>query len=191
MGGYILPRRAVIKLAINCKLTSRTFMVHKLTFKHLEAYTTKSDSHFQVLDELATKQSENEIKLLKVHDRLDTIEKLQENNKKFKQNITDHIKVSHELWNAAQGGRTAWEQIIIWSLLGFTLFITAVLASWVVILQVVVWKSGKGESGEKFEELEKEISRLRRRVMDMETDMQLAESTHRRPPAYNPDHREK
>ena len=167
-------------------------MVHKLTFKHLEAYTTKSGSHFQVLDELANKQSENEIKLLKVHDRLDTIEKLQENNKKFKQNITDHIKVSDELWNAAQGGRTAWEQILIWSLLGFTLFITAVLASWVVRLQVVVWKSGKGESGEKFEELENEISRLRRRVMDMETDIQLAEqSTHRRPPAYNPDHWEK
>ena len=79
----------------------------------------------------------------------------------------------------------------IWSLLGFTLFVTAVLASWVVRLQVVVWKSGKGERGEKLEELENEISKLRRRLMDMETDIQLADSTHRRPPAYNPNHREK
>ena len=111
------------------------------------------------------------------------MEELQKGNDQFKQDMAAHIKDSDELWNEAQGGQTPWEQIITWSLIGLSLTLTVILAGWLGRLQLFVWKGGKSQSRLSIEELQEEIRRLNSRMMDLETDVQLAD-TQRRPPAY-------
>ena len=88
------------------------------------------------------------------------------------------------LWNEASGGQTPWEQIITWALIGLSLLLGLAVASWTVKLQIQMWKSGKATDGRKLDDLQKDIDTLKSRMMDLETDVQLAENT-RRPPAYN------
>ena len=70
-------------------------------------------------------------------------------------------------------------------MIGLSLFIGLFLGTWTVKLQIQMWKSGKSASGRNYDDMQKEIDSLKSRMMDLETDVQLAE-TSRRPPAYNP-----
>ena len=121
---------------------------------------------------------------VKLSVRVDSIESLQKDNDKFKEDMAAHIKDSDALWNEASGGQTPWEQIITWALIGLSLLLGLAVASWTVKLQIQMWKSGKATDGRKLDDLQKDIDTLKSRMMDLETDVQLAENT-RRPPAYN------
>ena len=181
-----LPMQAIIRLSIHCSLTAETFIVSKITFKHLANYNTDSSEHFLVLNEREIlKGSDLEIKQVKLAERVESIESLQKDNEKFKKAMADHIEISDSLWKESSGGQTPWEQIITWALIGLSLFIGLFLGTWTVKLQIQMWKSGKSASGKNYDDMQKEIDSLKSRMMDLETDVQLAE-TSRRPPAYNP-----
>ena len=101
--------------------------------------------------------------------------------------MADHIEISDSLWKESSGGQTPWEQIITWALIGLSLFIGLFLGTWTVKLQIQMWKSGKSANGSNYDEMQKEIDNLKSRMMDLETDVQLAETSRRPPsPAYNP-----
>ena len=131
------------------------------------------------------KGSDLAIKQVKLAERVESIESLQKDNEKFKKAMADHIEISDSLWKESSGGQTPWEQIITWALIGLSLFIGLFLGTWTVKLQIQMWKSGKSASGKNYDDMQKEIDSLKSRMMDLETDVQLAE-TSRRPPAYNP-----
>ena len=177
-----LPAQAIIQLAIHCSLTTETFIISKISFKHLADYSTEQSEHFLVLEERKLLEGDDlEIRQVKLSVRVDSIESLQKDNDKFKEDMAAHIKDSDALWNEASGGQTPWEQIITWALIRL---LGLAVASWTVKLQIQMWKSGKATDGRKMDELQREINTLKSRMMDLETDVQLAENT-RRPPAYN------
>ena len=126
-----------------------------------------------------------EIKQIKLAVRVDSIESLQKDNDKFKEDMAAHIKDSDALWNEDSGVQTPWEQIITWAMIGLSLLLGLTVASWTVKLQIQMWKSGKAANGSKLDELQREVNTLKPRMMDLETDVQLAENNTRRPPAYN------
>ena len=152
-----LPRQAIIRLSIHCKLTTDSFIIHKLSFKHLTTYQSNARiAHFEIIDESKNFLMSNDLKIqqIKMHERVLSLEELQKGNDQFKQDMAAHIKDSDELWNEAQGGQTPWEQIITWSLIGLSLALTVILAGWLGRLQLFVWKGGKSQSRLSIEELQ-------------------------------------
>ena len=155
-----LPRQAIIRLSIHCKLTTDTFIIHKLSFKHMTTYQSNARiEHFEIIDESKNFLMSEDLKIqqIKMHERMLSLEELQKGNDQFKQDMAAHIKDSDELWNEAQGGQTPWEQIITWSLIGLSLTLTVILAGWLGRLKLFVWKGGKSQSRLSIEELQRVI----------------------------------
>ena len=99
-----LPAQAIIQLAIRCSLTTETFIISKISFKHLANYSTDNSEHFLVLEERKLLEGNNlEIKQVKLSVRVDSIGSLQKDNDKFKEDMAAHIKDSDALWNEASG----------------------------------------------------------------------------------------
>ena len=87
-----LPAQAIIQLSIHCSLTAETFIVSKITFKHLANYNTDSSEHFLVLNGREIfKGSDLEIKQVKLAERVESIESLQKDNEKFKKAMADPV----------------------------------------------------------------------------------------------------
>ena len=108
---------------------------------------------------------------------------MQLENKQFQDDLAGLVKGSEATWNAAQGGRTAWEQIISWSLIALCILLIGLLASWTVKLQIQVWKNKNRGGRSKLESINTEIGALKSRLMDLETDLQIS-TPYTRPPVY-------
>ena len=108
---------------------------------------------------------------------------MQQENKQFQDDLAGPVKDSEATWNAAQGGRTVYEQIISWSHIALCILLIGLLASWTVRLQIQVWKNKNGGGRSKLENINTEIGALKLRLMDLETDLQIS-TPYTRPPAY-------
>ena len=122
-------------------------------------------------------------------ERLDSIETMQQANAEISADITAHIKDSESLWNEAKAsGQTAWGEIATWISIAISFLISAIIASWLIKLQIQVWKHGGSGGGGNRTELQQQIDSLKSRLMDLETDIQIADRQQeekKTPPAYN------
>ena len=95
-----LTRQAIIRLLIHCKLTTDSFRIHKLSFKHLTTYQSNTRvAHFQIIDESKNFLMADDLKIqqIKMLERVLGLEELQKGNDQFKQDMAAHIKDSNEL----------------------------------------------------------------------------------------------
>ena len=180
----LLPRQAIIQLALHCKMTTSTFIVHKISFRQLRQVEKTTELQFNILDDkIILKKDFVSIQKIKIDKGTKDIEQMQQENKQFQDDLAGLVKDSEANWNAAQGGRTAWEQIISWSLIALCILLIGLLASWTVRLQIQVWKNKNGGGRSKLENINTEIGALKSRLMDLETDLQIS-TPFTRPPAY-------
>ena len=121
-----LPNRSIIKLSINCQLKTQQFVVKKLSYRHLsdESSSLFSKEPIQILqdDELLRKR-------LNVHkdipaSELPKLKTLLENNENLMDQIRSNEEKSRSLWQNISGGQTPIEQILLWSFLSLSLFLS-------------------------------------------------------------------
>ena len=109
-------------------------------------------------------------------ERLDSIETMQQANAEISADITAHIRDSKSLWNEAKAiEQTAWGEIATWISIATSFLISAIIASWLIKLQIQVWKHGGNGGGGNTTDIQQQIDSLKSRLMDLETDIQIAD----------------
>jgi hypothetical protein len=126
-----LPLRSIMRLSINCRISTNSFIIQKVSYRHLADETVDSfkDNPIQILkdDELLRRK-------LNVHSdipasEIPKLKTLIENNKDLMDQIKSNAARSQSLWQNISGGQTPIEQIITWSLLSLSLFLSIISVS--------------------------------------------------------------
>ena len=186
----LLPEQAIIQLGLHCQMQTDTFLVHKLSFCQLSTFDTNNNFDYEVIDEKdILQEGDLHVKQIRLKERLDSIETMQQANEEISADITAHIKDSESLWNEAKAsGQTAWGEIATWISIATSFLISAIIASWLIKLQIQVWKHGGSGGGGNMTDIQQQIDSLKSRLMDLETDIQIADRQQeekKNPPAYN------
>ena len=115
-----------MKLSIGCQLKTQQFVIKKLLYRHLsdESVSLFNQEPIQILqdDELLRKR-------LNVHSdipasELPKLKMLLENNENLMDQIRTNEEKSRTLWQNISGGQTPIEQILLWTFLSLSLFLS-------------------------------------------------------------------
>jgi hypothetical protein len=121
-----LPSRLIMRLSLTCTLHTESFIIHKLSYRHLADETTDAfrDEKIQLIedDEILRRR-------LNVHSdipssELPKLKTLMDNNKNLMDEIRQNERKSRTIWENISGGQTPLEQIIVWSLLSLSLLLS-------------------------------------------------------------------
>lgn len=169
-----IPYSAILTLPISCTLASQRFTVSKLSFAHLADINSKlvtsgkQDLKFEThIFNIA------QLEKLNVTEKNATINlaELKKENEKFAKKLNAYQKRHDMIWSELDGGRTGWEQLLIYILFGVLGFLVFASCGWILKLQITSWKR-YGEGGQ--DALTKEqVDELKKRVSDLETDLQI------------------
>ena len=126
-----LPIRSIIRLATSCQITTKSFIVKKISYRHL------SDIQSDVFkDEPISIISDNDVIMRKLNigkeipsDELPKLKTLLENNGDLLSTIRENEARSRSLWENISGGQTPIEQILVWSFLALSLVLSVLSIS--------------------------------------------------------------
>ena len=126
-----LPVRSIIKLATSCQITTHSFIVKKISYRHLSDI-----QHDSFKDEPITIISDNDMVMRKLNiekeipsDELPKLKTLLQNNGDLLSTIRENEARSRSLWENISGGQTPIEQILVWSFLSLSLVLSVLSLS--------------------------------------------------------------
>ena len=105
----------------------------------------------------------------------ESLEKLKSDNENLGKDIQAQKLGYDTKWKQVSGGITAWEQILMWSLTGVAIGLTILLGVCMLRLWLKVKIRGGGEGVAKA--TKKAIRDLKSRLIDIETDLCINETT--------------
>ena len=124
-----IPAAALVTLPIHCQLVTESFIVERLSFRHLFSHETnelEEELDLQVKKAILTASP------AKVIDNFmetmgESLEKLKLDNENLGKDIQAQKVGYNTKWKQVSGGMTAWEQILMWSLTGVAIGLTMLL----------------------------------------------------------------
>ena len=173
-----IPAVALVTLPIHCQLVTDSFVVSRLSFRHLfshESNDIEDDVDLHVEEAILTASPAKVIDNF-MQSMGDSLEQLKLDNENLGKDIHSQKVGYDEKWKQVSGGMTAWEQILMWSLTGVALGLTILLG--VCVLRIwlrVKIQEGGGEGVAKA--TRKAIRELKSRLIDIETDLRINETT--------------
>ena len=134
-----IPSRSIVNLNVHCELSSTTFIVSKLSFRHISSTSIQTDiDYIDLTFDVTAITDEYSPKLM--HDSLNhtmaSLDSLILENTNFNRSLGSFITKSDRIWQSLKPGWSGWEQIISWSATAGTLLISVLLLFYMIKLHL-------------------------------------------------------
>ena len=169
-----LPIRSIITLNLHCELKCDTFMIRKVSFRHMgQAITNLTmNQKITILKSRELIASQLNINLQKIEPKhKQKLTNLMRNNVHLIDHIKQQIETTASIWATSKGGRSGWEQLIIWAIVAIAV-LTACLAIFVSVRVLCKVKRIKTRVREAEINGKSVSADLKSRVIDVETDIE-------------------
>ena len=177
----VLPRKTMITLGIHCQLQTLTFLITKLSYRHLRELDLESTGQVIDLDlehEALMYDMNADVAISKkIEGHSGNITELMRRNEEIRLEINVNKVASISRWKEITAGRYSWEQIALWALIGILGEGLLSSLTWISKLQIAAWKAtnvGPVGGGVDVEQCKKEqLGEIKAQIEDMLTDARI------------------
>ena len=169
-----IPARGIATLNVHCSLESNSFIISRLTFRHMmEVSESASESTFNLHPETDLLTSDPNLELSKlVSATNDSLEAIIEDNQAFNLSLNDFIVKTDRQWETLNAGAYPLEQILLWSACGLNTILAIILAVYIIKLHLLI--NRKVSNGSDKDEEQRRLMSITNRVMELETQYHLS-----------------